>query len=146
MQFPTSMNSLCHACLLVAATLVADSALGQTSLAPPPIPANVAPPPLPAVGDPAPKVIAPPASAASSAPPHEEYRGGTEDEPQVTTIRKDSETVEEVRVGGELRYVRVTPRRGRPYYLVPSGNGQTFNRMDSLGSGLSVPMWMLFSW
>ena len=41
-------------------------------------------------------------------------------EPQVTIIRKeDRDAVEEVRVNGELRYVKVTPHYGRPYYLVP---------------------------
>ena len=33
-------------------------------------------------------------------------------EPQVTIIRRETETVEEVRVNGELRYVKVTPRIG----------------------------------
>ena len=103
------------------------------------MPANVAPPPLPAAGEPPPQP-----GAASS--PVEEYRGATDDEPQVTIIRRETETVEEVRVGGLLRYVRVTPRIGRPYYLVPNSNGQNFTRQDSLGSGLSVPMWLLFSW
>ena len=140
------MNSLRAACFFtaVATAVIAGAALAQTSAAPPPMPANVAPPPLPAVPDPAPPPKAAP--AAGSQPSPEEYKGGKDDEPQVTTIRRDEETVEEVRVRGNLQYVRVTPRRGRPYYLVPSGNGQTFNRMDSLGSGLSVPMWMLFSW
>ena len=31
--------------------------------------------------------------------------------------------MEEVRIKGELRYVRVTPRHGRPYFLIPDGNG-----------------------
>ncbi len=68
-------------------------------------------------------------------------------EPQVTIIRKETEVVEEVRVAGELRYIRVTPRWGRPYFLVPTGPGRSFQRMDSLPTGmLSVPMWQLFSW
>ena len=51
-----------------------------------------------------------------------------------------------VRVNGELRYVKVTPKYGLPYYLVPTGPGQAFHRYDSLGSGLRAPMWLLFSW
>ncbi len=39
--------------------------------------------------------------------------------------------MEEVRVGGVLRYVRVTPRHGRSYYLVPTSDGQNFTRQDS---------------
>ena len=126
--------------MFAAALALAGGVFAQTPITPPPLPANIAPPPLPPAADPTP----PP--AAGSPAPLEEYRGGTDDEPQVTIIRKETETVEEVRVGGVLRYVRVTPRIGRPYYLVPSSNGQNFTRQDSLGSGLSVPMWLLFSW
>ena len=66
-------------------------------------------------------------------------------EPQVTIIRRDDQVVEEVRVQGQLRYVRVTPRHGRPYFLIPDANGNTFIRRDSLDSSLKVPMWVLFS-
>ena len=79
-------------------------------------------------------------------PPLPDVAADAELEPQVTIIRRETETVEEVRVNGELRYVKVTPRVGLPYYLVPSGNGQTFLRYDSLDFGLKTPMWLLFSW
>ncbi len=49
-------------------------------------------------------------------------------------------------MNGELRYVKVTPRVGPTYYLVPNGNGQAFLRYDSLDFGLKTPMWLLFSW
>jgi len=125
--------------MLAAAAALAGGVHAQTPTSRPPLPANVAPPPLP-------DVRTPTAEAAAAPQLLEEYRGGTDEEPQVTIIRKETETMEEVRVGGVLRYVRVTPRHGRPYYLMPTGNGQTFLRQDSLGSGLSVPMWLLFSW
>lgn len=67
-------------------------------------------------------------------------------EPQVTIIRRDNDTVEEVRIGGELRFMRVTPRHGRPYFLVPDPNGGQFIRRYSLDTSVKVPMWMLFSW
>jgi len=79
-------------------------------------------------------------------PPLPDLASDPELEPQVTIIRRETETVEEVRVNGELRYVRVTPLTGRPYFLVPDTNGQTYIRYDSLPSGLKVPMWLLFSW
>jgi hypothetical protein len=66
-------------------------------------------------------------------------------EPQVTINRTDDQTTEEVRVRGQLRYVRVTPRYGRPYFLIPDANGATYIRRDSLDSTLKVPMWVLFS-
>ena len=78
-------------------------------------------------------------------PPPPEVAGDTDLEPQVTIIRREDQVIEEVRIKGELRYVRVTPRHGRPYFLVPDGNGATFIRRDSLDSSLKVPMWVLFS-
>jgi hypothetical protein len=98
--------------------------------------AQPAPPPAPAK----------PPAAVPLPPPMPDIAGDPDLEPQVTIIRRETETVEEVRVNGELRYVKVIPRFGLPYYLVPSGNGQTFLRYDSLDFGLKTPMWLLFSW
>lgn len=116
-----------NAARLVAVSLVAMGAcvaLAQPAPPPPPLPPEgsfgAAPPP-PLVGDP-------------------------DLEPQVTIIRRDTETHEEVRIGGELRFVRVTPRHGKPYYLVPDQNGNQFIRRNSLDTSVKVPMWVLFSW
>jgi hypothetical protein len=78
-------------------------------------------------------------------PPPPDVVSDPELEPQVTIIRRDDQVMEEVRVSGQLRYVRVTPRHGRPYFLVPDVNGTTFIRRDSLDSSVKVPMWVLFS-
>jgi len=78
-------------------------------------------------------------------PPPPEIAGDTDLEPQVTIVRREDQVIEEVRIHGELRYVRVTPRHGRAYYLIPDTNGATFIRRDSLDSTLKVPMWVLFS-
>jgi hypothetical protein len=94
---------------------------------------------------PAPTPPTPPPFSAKLPPPLPES-ADPDLEPQVTIIRRETETVEEVRVNGDLRYVKVTPRFGPAYYLVPSGNGQTFLRYDSLDFGLKTPMWLLFSW
>lgn len=64
--------------------------------------------------------------------------------PQVTTIERKDETVEEYRVNGKLRMVKVTPRHGHAYYLLANANGG-FVRYDSLDSGLKVPLWLLYS-
>jgi hypothetical protein len=66
--------------------------------------------------------------------------------PQVTVTQKDRETVEEARVNGILVWIKVTPRHGRPYYLIPTAGGNMFIRRDSLDTALKVPMWVLFSW
>jgi Protein of unknown function (DUF2782) len=66
--------------------------------------------------------------------------------PEITITQRDRDTVEEARVNGILLWIRVTPRHGRPYYLIPTGGGNTFIRRDSLGTDLKVPMWVLFTW
>ena len=91
------------------------------------------PPPLP-----------PPGTDAAQQPPA--FRTtDPELEPQVTIIRNEAETREEVRMGGELKCVKVTPRHGVPYYLVPQRGG-TFIGRNSVDTSRSVPMWVLFSW
>lgn len=78
-------------------------------------------------------------------PPAPDVLGEADGEPQVTILHDDTQQTEEVRIQGQLRYVRVTPRHGRPYYLIPDVNGATFIRRDSLDPSLKVPMWTLFS-
>jgi len=104
------------------------------SLAQAPVPQ---PPPMPAPD-------APPSISAPVPPP--DYSGDPDLEPQVTIIKRDDQVVEEVRVRGELRYVRVTPRHGRSYFLIPDGSGNAFIRRDSLDIQTKPPMWVLWSW
>ena len=78
-------------------------------------------------------------------PPPPDFSGDSDLEPQVTIIRRENEVVEEVRVNGVLRYIRVTPRHGKTYFLVPDQNGNTYIRRDSVDPTLKVPMWVLFS-
>ena len=63
----------------------------------------------------------------------------------VTTRMVDGDRIDEYRVQGQLQVVKVTPRRGAPYYLVDS-NGD--GRLDSSkGEGpVSPVMWKLFEW
>ncbi len=67
-------------------------------------------------------------------------------EPQITISQTKGETVEEARINGILVWIKVTPRHGRAYYLIPTGGGNTFIRRDSLDTGLKVPMWVLLTW
>src|SRR5271169_975955 len=78
-------------------------------------------------------------------PPPPEVAADPELQPQVTTIQRENETIEEYRVNGRLSMVKVTPRHGRPYYLVADSASGGFVRRDSLDSGLRVPLWVLWS-
>ncbi len=64
----------------------------------------------------------------------------------VTISQTPTQTIEEASINGTLVWVKVTPRYGRPYYLIPSDGGNTFVRRDSLDTGLRVPNWVIFSW
>jgi hypothetical protein len=78
-------------------------------------------------------------------PPPPQVAADPDLEPQVTIVQRENETVEEFRVKGRLTMLKVTPRHGRPYYLVPDGPDGSFVRHDSLDTGLRVPMWLLYS-
>jgi hypothetical protein len=119
----------CAAVALLVVALAAAPAGSQVG----PNPASPPPPPPPKL-EPLPEV-----------PPPPEIAGDAELEPQVTITRKDGETVEEARIDGRLIWIKVTPRHGRPYFLVPDAGGQLFLRRDSLDSGLRVPLWLLFT-
>ena len=109
--------------------------------------AAVAQTPPPMTPPPPPPLTSQPQGAAPPPPPLPDAVPVDPDlEPQVTIIRRDAETLEEVRIGGELKFVKVTPLHGKPYYLIPDGNGHTYVRRESLDTSLKVPMWVLFSW
>lgn len=108
-----------------AVLLVAGVAFAQSPPAPSPLP----PPKL----EPLPEIQAP------------ANLGDTELEPQITITQRDGETAYEARINGTIAWIRVTPRHGRPYYLVPDGRENTYIRRDSLDSGLKVPLWVLFT-
>jgi hypothetical protein len=104
-------------------------------IVPAPAFAQAPPPPPPPVLEPLPEP--------QPAPP--EIANDPDIEPQVTVIRRERETVEEYRLGGRLVWVKVSPRIGPVYYLVPEGPNGAFVRRDSLDSGLRVPMWLIFT-
>jgi len=94
-----------------------------------------------------PAAAAPASSKAGSAPVAQPSGSGIASDPSlepVVTIRSNrNETVEEARVGDRLVWVKVTPRHGPPYYLIPDSSGGVVIRLDSLGTELRVPQWVL---
>ena len=67
-------------------------------------------------------------------------------EPQITTVKRGSETVEEYRMGGRLYMMKVTPAGGgTPYFLVDHTGDGKFARQNSHDTGLRPPMWVIHS-
>ena len=65
------------------------------------------------------------------------------DEPRVRIAPQEDDRVEEVRDGGRVVMMKVTPPNGVPYYLLdPLGTG-TWTRRDALDPGIRVPMWTI---
>ena len=91
----------------------------------------------------------PPPADAPPPPPLIEERPSDEPiaEPEVRIIRKPDETVEEYRIHGQLYMIRVTPKKGPPYYLLDAdGNGSLETRSDELDPKIMIPGWVLFRW
>ena len=64
------------------------------------------------------------------------------DQPAVRIPVQKTDKVEEIREGGRVVMLRVTPANGgEPYYLVDTAGNGNWMRRDSLDSGLAVPMW-----
>jgi hypothetical protein len=66
------------------------------------------------------------------------------DEPQVTITKQTEQTVEEYRSHGKLYMIKVTPKHGKPYYLIDDRGDGKFARQESLDSGLRVPQWVIY--
>jgi hypothetical protein len=69
--------------------------------------------------------------------------GFSDEEPQVTITKKSGQTIEEYRIGGRLYMIKVTPKIGKPYYLVDDRGDGKFARQESLDSGFRPPSWVI---
>ena len=83
-------------------------------------------------------------------PPLPEATAGIEAEqgfePEVTIIRRKETLIEEYRNNGTLYMIKITPKRGYPYYLIDSdGDGSLETRRNELDNP-EVVQWRLFSW
>src|SRR5215831_13164189 len=68
------------------------------------------------------------------------------DEPSVRIPVQSSDKVEEIRDGGRVIALKVTPVGGRPYYLYDTTGNGNWMRRDSLDDGVRVPMWPIKQW
>ena len=67
-----------------------------------------------------------------------------EGEPDVTIRQEGERTVEEYRVNGFLYAVKITPKTGKPYFLVRADGDSNFIRADQ--PDMLIPAWEIFSW
>jgi hypothetical protein len=63
------------------------------------------------------------------------------DEPGVRIPVPEADQVEEMRQGGRVVALKVTPPGGKPYFLVDTTGNGNWMRRDSLDDGVRVPMW-----
>jgi len=70
----------------------------------------------------------------------------TLDEPVVRIPVQKTDKVEEVREGGRVVALKVTPPNGPTYYLIDSSGNGTWMRRESLDDGVRVPMWPIYTW
>ena len=76
------------------------------------------------------------------APPPPVIRDGA-DEPAVRISPQEGDKIEEIRDGGRVIMIKVTPPGGVPYYLVETlGTGNPAAR-ESLDSGIRPPIWTI---
>jgi hypothetical protein len=68
------------------------------------------------------------------------------DAPAVRIPVQEGDQVEEVRQGGRVVMLKVTPAKGPTYYLVDTTGNGNWMRRDSLDDGVRVPMWPIHTW
>ena len=66
-------------------------------------------------------------------------------EPEVTIRTEGDKTIQEYRQNGFLYAIKITPKNGKPYFLVRAdGSEGNFIRSDQ--PDMLIPSWEIFSW
>ena len=79
-------------------------------------------------------------------PPLPEENGELIPEPEVTIEHRKDEVVEEYRVNGQLRYVKITPSRGPAYYMVDTDGDGLLEKWDDNLDNPPINQWILLRW
>ena len=67
-------------------------------------------------------------------------------QPEVRIIRRKDTVIEEYRVNGHLRFIKITPSSGNPYYMVDTdGDGVLETREDNFANP-PINQWILLEW
>jgi len=84
---------------------------------------------------------------AADALPGDAPTAATNLEPEVTIVDGTEGRIEEYRMSGRLYMIKITPKKGREYYLVDSdGDGHMDSRRNELAPNLLIPSWVLIRW
>jgi hypothetical protein len=75
-------------------------------------------------------------------PPTGQDDAGALPEPEVVITTKGEDRHEEYRIAGRLYMIKVTPKNGRPYYLIDNEGKGDFAKSD-FQPKLSPPMWVI---
>lgn len=74
-------------------------------------------------------------------------QSGEEMPPDITIVRKGSDTLHEYRRNGKLYMVKVQPQVGPAYYLLDTnGDGKLDVKRNDLDKGSEINKWLLFEW
>lgn len=65
------------------------------------------------------------------------------EEPEITVVKKNGETIEEYRINGQLYMMKVTPAHGVPYYMHKEDQEGGWV-MDGPNPPLIIPKWTIF--
>lgn len=67
--------------------------------------------------------------------------------PDVTIVQGADRMISEYRIHGRLYMIKVTPKKGPPYYLVDTdGDGNLETRRSELTQDMLIPSWTLLEW
>jgi hypothetical protein len=66
-------------------------------------------------------------------------------EPSIVIRHSEDKTYYEYSINGEVKEIKVVPKEGATYYLIPAGqDNEDFKRQTQ--SKLVVPKWVVFRW
>jgi len=64
--------------------------------------------------------------------------------PDIEIVIGEEKTIYEYRANGVLIAIKVVPKTGRPYYMVPADGSPHFESLDHAKT--LYPQWVLFEW
>ena len=67
-------------------------------------------------------------------------------EPEINIIHHEDRTIEEYSINGKVRYAKITPKKGKAYYMIDTdGDGLLDKRDDNLDNP-PINQWILLRW